>query len=846
VAITTLTLKPNLTGAVTQALHDRNPFYIPAGGLALPVVAYDEEYAESIFMEGGRRTRSREQNPEGKVTLRVTPGLSDATLRTRLTELQQTIQACRIYGGELALALEGQPTVTYDLESCSLASLDLEEVQFGRAVVEINVVTRPYGRLAPVALVVNATSSDPIQSVSLAGIGGSAPALVEATVTDTATQGRDHLEVGLDSDWDGSSVLLTDSSAMSVSGLSGVATTKTGAYSSSGVIRTAGLGTSAIGCCEKTGLTHRGRHRAKLRLAGAGLGPIYVRVAFRVGSGPWTRNSWRKVQSVGTTTANSPFYELDMGLVQGSPAGTLSVRIEAYSASGSAVAGDTLDIDYLLLIPVSVWAKARGAVDNTGTAFSAYDAFDQPTRTNLIANPSFETDTAGWSTSSPAYHMNSGATLTRQTPVIAQQGSYVGQIVTPGAAAAEGMAFAFSGYTFTAGVAYTLSMSIMASASTDCDLVLGKASADCARSDITATTTWTRFSVTWTPAADGTSVYAVLRTDLGGSPQARTIQVDAVMVEQASSAGTYFDGTSTGGSWSGTAHASTSQLSLLPLSDGYAAPIGGNWAVTNRTGANGWVIETTGKTAQRTILSDTFSGANYGAFAQLGSAVAAGSVQGKVKFSTNTETNVGLQSFGLLARYVNKTNWVALVMQPSVYGAYLTLIKNVGGTISGIASLNSGYFAVTNFFHPLRLELDADGSYRAYWSGSLMFSGNDPDLSSTGALASGKRGLIDAMGSAIANTRNYDDFATTEPTAQRVVNASGAVILDSDSIARSDGSRPAIFEGSYLKSPPAGREARTHRLAVKLRRNDVDTAPDDQIADGQRVDVTVIPRVVLL
>lgn len=163
-------------------------------------------------------------------------------------------------------------------------------------------------------------------------------------------------------------------------------------------------------------------------------------------------------------------------------------------------------------------------------------------RRNLIANPSFETNTTGWSTSSPAYHMNSGATLTRQTPVIAQQGSYVGQIVTPGAVAAEGMAFAFSGYTFKGGTPYTLSMSIMASASTDCDLMLGKASADCAMADPTVTTTWTRYSVTWTPASDGTTVYAVLRTNLGGSPQARTIQVDGVMVEQASSAGTYIEG----------------------------------------------------------------------------------------------------------------------------------------------------------------------------------------------------------------------------------------------------------------------------------------------------------------
>ena len=366
---TTLTLTPNLSGGVAQALNDRNPFYIAQDGLDMPVVSYDEEYAESIYMEGGRRTRSREQNPEGKVTLHLTGGLSGSQVRTYLDQLEQTVQACRVYGGVIALALEGTTTVYYDIESISLSTLGVADFQFERVSVELSVTTRPYGRLAPVSLVSNATSSDPIQSVSLANIPGSAPALVQATVTDTATQARDHLEIGLDADYDPS------------------------------------------------------------------------------------------------------------------------------------------------------------------------------TRTNLVTNPSFETNTTGWSTSVPAYHLNSGAVLSRVTPTVAQSGSYVGQIVTPGSAAAEGVAYAFSGYTFLAGTAYTLSMRVMASASTNVDLILGKASADHTKTDPTlAAGVWTDISVTWTPAANGTAVYAILRTDLGGAAVARTIQFDKVMVEAASSAGTYIEG----------------------------------------------------------------------------------------------------------------------------------------------------------------------------------------------------------------------------------------------------------------------------------------------------------------
>lgn len=183
----------------------------------------------------------------------------------------------------------------------------------------------------------------------------------------------------------------------------------------------------------------------------------------------------------------------------------------------------------------TTWEAMRLLTDDDGRV--------APASQNLVTNPSFETDTTGWSTSSPAYHINSGAVLTRQTPGVAQSGAYVGQIVTPGSAAAEGVAFAFSGYTFLAGTAYTLSMRAMANSATNVDLVLGKASADNARADDSlAAGTWKDLSVTWTPAADGSTVYAVLRTDLAGSAVARTIQIDAVKVEAASSAGTYFEG----------------------------------------------------------------------------------------------------------------------------------------------------------------------------------------------------------------------------------------------------------------------------------------------------------------
>ena len=184
----------------------------------------------------------------------------------------------------------------------------------------------------------------------------------------------------------------------------------------------------------------------------------------------------------------------------------------------------------------TTWEAMRLLTDDDGRVSPG-------SRTNLVTNPSFETNTTGWSTSAPAYHLNSGAVLTRVAPTVVQSGAYVGQIVTPGSAAAEGVAYAFSGYTFLAGTAYTLSMRVMANSATNVDLILGKASADHTKTDPTlAAGVWTDISVTWTPAANGTAVYAILRTDLGGAAVARTIQFDKVMVEAASSAGTYIEG----------------------------------------------------------------------------------------------------------------------------------------------------------------------------------------------------------------------------------------------------------------------------------------------------------------
>lgn len=659
-----------VAAVVSQELNDHDPFFVPQGGLTLPPVSYDNEFADSIYGEGARRTRSKPQNAEGEIALRVRAGLGfidmggDTGLLTYATRLEQAVEACRVHGG----VLRWVDALSYDLEAIEFTAFGLDEIQFNRVTFQLKFTCRPYVRADPVTLVSNATSSDPIQSISLSGITGSAPALVQATVTDTATQARDHLEVGLDADWDGSAALLIDSASLSTSGLAGSATTRAGAYSSSGVVR-ATLGPDAMAVAEATGLTHKGRHRVKLRGYGTGTGPIYVRIAQRTGNGSWSRNSWARVPAV------DGWYELDCGIVSASGAGSLSLRVEARTSLTTWV--DTFDVDYLLMVPAYRYAKARGSVDTVATSLGARDQFNQ----------------------------SSG--------------------------------------------------------------------------------------------------------DLNSK----------------------------------------------------SADVGGSWTCSI-TGANGMAVESTGHTAQRTYKSDTLGA---GCMARVGSVLSGCSVQATVSMSAVSPTPTypaTTATFGVMARYSSGTSWVALVLQDAwqetsapywygppfaQYGWQLAVVTH-NETLAATAI--SPYFAVTATPISLRLDVDAAGNFIGTWQGVQMLTGNDPTLATGGARDDGTCGLYDAYNSATNCTRKYDSYFASGISAstsyQHVVDASGAVILDDDSIARSDGTRPPSFEGSYLTVPPAGRENRVHRLAVKLRRTDVDSGQDSNIADSQRVDVTVTPRYILL
>jgi hypothetical protein len=50
------------------------------------------------------------------------------------------------------------------------------------------------------------------------------------------------------------------------------------------------------------------------------------------------------------------------------------------------------------------------------------------------------------------------------------------------------------------------------------------------------------------------------------------------------------------------------------------------------------------------------------------------------------------------------------------------------------------------------------------------------------------------------------------------------------------------YRGARFYIPPAGSAARTSRVLVKTRRNDIDTGADDQIADSTTATLHYTPR----
>ncbi len=181
-----------------------------------------------------------------------------------------------------------------------------------------------------------------------------------------------------------------------------------------------------------------------------------------------------------------------------------------------------------------------------------YSEINDEATTNLVTNPSFEVDTAGWAGLIGTETLSSSSTY-----------SYFGtkslKVITPGSVVNEGVGFTFNclpntTYTvswWTRGGGYPLAWQLVGNSSGATDF--GNAG------EQGAFNFWGRCHGTKTTNGSDTTLTFKAYVGLWGSPAAVTFYVDGVQIEAKAYPTSYCDGSmGTGYAWTETAHASTS------------------------------------------------------------------------------------------------------------------------------------------------------------------------------------------------------------------------------------------------------------------------------------------------
>jgi hypothetical protein len=195
------------------------------------------------------------------------------------------------------------------------------------------------------------------------------------------------------------------------------------------------------------------------------------------------------------------------------------------------------------------------------TASIAIRGATQAERRNMITNPSFETGVSGWSASGGNPAGPAEALQREQAPYGPRAGSWYA--FTRRSVAGDVRVFPSSRVPVTAGQTWAGSIWVNrdGSGAIGVDLAWHDANGEWI-SSATGTAsptsgTWQRISVIGTAPAGATSV--LLYTRFTSQPANNFVRVDAVMLEQADSVGTYFDGSFSGYEWEGTPHGSVSR-----------------------------------------------------------------------------------------------------------------------------------------------------------------------------------------------------------------------------------------------------------------------------------------------
>lgn len=278
------------------------------------------------------------------------------------------------------------------------------------------------------------------------------------------------------------------------------------------------------------------------------------------------------------------------------------------------------------------------------------------------------------------------------------------------------------------------------------------------------------------------------------------------------------------------------------------AVLGGSWATSGSTTDFQFSDDLGGEQLKRSTTSD----AGY-RFAVLGSSNYTDMQVESLVRQTSTPSTSSRLELGVIARWVDSSNYVRGTFAKSMPSLGIVLRELIlTHVVAGVATSTTAVLPASlgsNAYYTIRLTAFSSGravlsllnEYATTTHATVETSSSA--LATGGALDDGKPGLIDANPNLDPITRYYDNVTVSTPPAEAVAVYSGQSIeFRHDDTIREDSTgtyygRPQSYRGSRFLVPVG-----TSRVLVKARRNDVETAADDNVTDATQIQVGVTPR----
>jgi hypothetical protein len=259
--------------------------------------------------------------------------------------------------------LTGEVTkIPIDIESGYFASPPVLQVN-------MSLTCQPFGDGAE-ALVATGSGSARLVELEIPVLGGDVDAEARLEIVDTASQSSDLIVWGREYRHRAATDQFLTQPNLTATGFAGTSTTRSGSVSTN--VYRGTLTTSPVAVCGTGNQPHVGVYRVVGAFWATGTG-VRVRFAYRDGDGPIKSLLWE------TPPAEDAWVEIDLGVITVSeaPFGTQRWvgQVEAYTDTP----GDTLDVDYLILVPAGEgYGRARKPLSYpTAQTFAARDEFDQ-------------------------------------------------------------------------------------------------------------------------------------------------------------------------------------------------------------------------------------------------------------------------------------------------------------------------------------------------------------------------------------------------------------------------------------------------------------------------------------